>query len=320
MYKLISGSSNETLAEKIAMHLGKPLTNITRRQFSDGEMFVKVEESIRGEDCFIIQSTCAPTNDNLMELLLIIDALKRGSAKTINVVTPYFGYARQDRKNEPRVPISARLVADMIEKAGAHRVIVIDLHAAQIQGFFNIPVDNLFGSPTFIKYLHSLNGTLIDPIIASPDAGGVVRARYFAKKAGFEGLAIIDKRREKANESEVMNVVGDVEGKDVIIVDDMIDTGGTLLKAATAFKQCGARSVRACITHGVLSGAAYDNITQNSQDLEELIITDTIPLAEHAYHKFPDAVKKITVLSTDKLLSKVIKRIVHNKSVNGLFE
>lgn len=320
MYKLISGSSNEQLAEKIAVRLGKPLTGIIRKQFSDGEMFVKVEESIRGEDCFIIQSTCAPTNDNLMELLLIIDALKRGSAKTINVVTPYFGYARQDRKNEPRVPISARLVADMIEKAGANRVIVIDLHAAQIQGFFNIPVDNLFGSPTFIKYLHSLNGTLVDPIIASPDAGGVVRARYFAKKAGFEGLAIIDKRREKANESEVMNVVGDVEGKDVIIVDDMIDTGGTLLKAATAFKQRGARSVRACITHGVLSGAAYDNITQNSQDLEELIITDTIPLAEHAYHKFPEAVKKITVLSTDKLLSKVIKRIVHNKSVNGLFE
>ena len=320
MYKLISGSSNEQLAEKIAVRLGKPLTGIIRKQFSDGEMFVKVEESIRGEDCFIIQSTCAPTNDNLMELLLIIDALKRGSAKTINVVTPYFGYARQDRKNEPRVPISARLVADMIEKAGANRVIVIDLHAAQIQGFFNIPVDNLFGSPTFIKYLHSLNGTLVDPIIASPDAGGVVRARYFAKKAGFEGLAIIDKRREKANESEVMNVVGDVEGKDVIIVDDMIDTGGTLLKAATAFKQRGARSVRACITHGVLSGGAYENLSKNADDLEELIITDTIPIAEHAYHKYPEAVKKITVLSTDKLLSKVIKRIVHNKSVNGLFE
>ena len=320
MYKLISGSSNESLAEKIAEKLGRPLTGISRKQFSDGEMFVKVEESIRGEDCFIIQSTCAPTNDNLMELLLIIDALKRGSAKTINVVTPYFGYARQDRKNEPRVPISARLVADMIEKAGANRVIVIDLHAAQIQGFFNIPVDNLFGSPTFIKYIHSLNGKIVDPIIASPDAGGVVRARYFAKKAGFEGLAIIDKRREKANESEVMHVIGDVDGKDVIIVDDMIDTGGTLLKAASAFKQRGARSVRACITHGVLSGCAYENLSKNAQDLEELIITDTIPIAEHAYHKFPDAVKKITVLSTDKLLSKVIKRIVHNKSVNGLFE
>jgi ribose-phosphate pyrophosphokinase len=320
MYKLISGSSNEPLAEKIAAKLGKPLTKIIRKQFSDGEMFVKVEESIRGENCFIIQSTCAPTNDNLMELLLIIDALKRGSAKTINVVTPYFGYARQDRKNEPRVPISARLVADMIEKAGAHRVIVLDLHAAQIQGFFNIPVDNLFSSPTFIKYIHSLSDKLKDPIIASPDAGGVVRARYLAKKVGFEGLAIIDKRREKANESEVMNVIGDVVGKDVIIIDDMIDTAGTLLKAATAFKKNGARSVRACITHGVLSGAAYENLTYHADDLEELIITDTIPISEKAYHKYPEAIKKITVLSVDKLMSKVIKRIIHNKSVNGLFE
>lgn len=320
MYKIISGSANEALAEKIANNLGRKLTSVLRKEFSDGELYVKIEESIRGEDCFVIQSTCSPTNNNIMELLLMIDALKRGSAKTINVVTPYFGYARQDRKSEPRVPISARLVADMIETAGADRVIVIDLHAAQIQGFFNIPVDNLFGSPTFIKYIHELNGKITDPLIASPDAGGVVRARYFAKKAGFEGLAIVDKRREKANESEVMNVIGDVEGKDVIIVDDMIDTGGTLLKAATAFKNKGAKSVRACTTHGVLSGSAFENLANNSQDLEELIITDTIPIPESAYHKYPEAIKKITVLSVDALLAKVIKRIVKNKSVNGLFE
>lgn len=320
MYKIISGSANEALAEKIANNLGRKLTSVLRKEFSDGELYVKIEESIRGEDCFVIQSTCSPTNNNIMELLLMIDALKRGSAKTINVVTPYFGYARQDRKSEPRVPISARLVADMIETAGADRVIVIDLHAAQVQGFFNIPVDNLFGSPTFIKYIHELNGKITDPLIASPDAGGVVRARYFAKKAGFEGLAIVDKRREKANESEVMNVIGDVEGKDVIIVDDMVDTGGTLLKAATAFKKNGAKSVRACTTHGVLSGAAFENLANHSEDLEELIITDTIPIPEMAYHKYPEAIKKITVLSVDALLAKVIKRIVKNKSVNGLFE
>jgi ribose-phosphate pyrophosphokinase len=320
MYKLISGSSNEQLAKKIAGCLNKKLTNIMRKQFSDGETFIKIGESIRGEDCFIIQSTCTPTNDNLMELLLIIDALKRASAKTINVITPYFGYARQDRKNEPRVPISARLVADMIGKAGADRLVVVDLHAAQVQGFFDIPVDNLFGSRTFMKYIKSLNGSLKDPIVASPDAGGVVRARYFAKKAGFEGLAIIDKRREKAGESEVMNVIGDVVDRDVIIIDDMIDTGGTLLKAASAFKEKGARSVRACITHGVLSGKAFQNFTEHADDLEELIITDTIPIPEGAKMKYSKTLEKITVLSVDKLLAKVIKRINKNQSVNGLFE
>lgn len=319
MYKIISGSSNETLARNIAGRLRKELTEITRKRFSDGESFVRIGESIRGEDCFIIQSTCNPTNDNLMELLLIIDALKRGSAKTISVITPYFGYARQDRKCEPRVPISARLVADMIETAGADRVIVIDVHAAQVQGFFNIPVDNIFASNTFIKYLQSLGDELSDPLIASPDAGGVVRARYLAKRAGYEGLAIVDKRREKANESEVMNVIGDVTSKDVIIVDDMIDTGGTLLKAASAFKNAGAKSVRACITHGVLSGNAFKNFSDHADDLEELIITDTIPIPEIAYHKYPKAIEKIKVLSVDKLLSKVIKRVVNNKSVNGLF-
>lgn len=319
MYKIISGSSNETLARNIAGRLGKDLTEIIRKQFSDGESFVKVGESIRGEECFVIQSTCYPTNDTLMELLLIIDALKRGSAESINVVTPYFGYSRQDRKSEPRVPISAKLVADMLEAAGADRVIVLDVHSPQLQGFFNIPVDNIFAANTFIKYLKTLEGIIPNPIIASPDAGGVVRARYLAKRAGFEGLAIIDKRREKANESEVMNVIGDVSGKDVIIVDDMTDTGGTLLKAATAFKQNGATSVRAFTTHGVLSGDAFKNFTENAEDLEELIITDTIPIPEFAYHKYPQAIKKITVLSVDKLLSKVIKRIVNNKSVNGLF-
>ena len=318
MFKIISGSSNELLATKIAVGLGKQLTGITRKRFSDGEIFVKIEESIRGEDCFVIQSTCNPTNDNLMELLLIMDALKRASAKTINVVTPYFGYARQDRKNEPRVPISARLVADMIERAGADRVIVMDVHAAQIQGFFNIPVDNIFASNLFIQHIKKHNDSLKNPLIASPDAGGVVRARYLAKLGGYEGLAIIDKRRDKPNEVEVMNVIGDVRGMDVIIVDDMVDTAFTLIKAATAFKRAGATSVRACITHGVLSGSAFKNLS-NSPDLEELIITDTIPIPDSVKLDYPSVLDKITVLSVDIILGQVINRIVTNTSVTDLF-
>jgi len=321
MYKIISGSSNEPLAEKIVDRLDMTLslTDITKKKFSDGESFVKINESVRGEVCFIVQSTCYPTNDNLMELLLIIDALKRGSAKTINVIIPYFGYARQDRKSEPRVPISAKLVADIIETAGADRVIVIDLHAAQIQGFFNIPVDNLYGTFSFIKYIKSLNGNLDNPIVVSPDAGGVARARYFAKKAEFNGLAVIDKRREKANESEVMNVIGDVKGKDAIIVDDMIDTGGTLLKGAIALKENGASTVRACATHGVLSGKAFENFENQPDVFEEIIITDTIQIPEMVYKKYPKATSKITVLSVDILLAEVIRRINNNESVNSLF-
>lgn len=319
MYRLISGSSNESLAKSIATKLDTRLTDITRKRFSDGETFVKINESVRGEVCFIVQSTCNPTNDNLIELLLIIDALKRGSALSINVITPYFGYARQDRKSEPRVPISAKVAADVIETAGADRVIVIDVHAAQIQGFFNIPVDNLYGTFTFIKYIKSLNGDLTDPIVVSPDAGGVVRARYFAEKAEFDGLAVIDKRREQANEAEVMNVIGDVNGKDAIIVDDMIDTGGTLLKGATALKEKGAKSVRACATHGVLSGKAFENFKHHLGSLEELIITDTIPIPSWAYDKYPEVMEIITVLSVDTMLSEVIRRINNNESVNGLF-
>ena len=321
MFKIVSGSSNELLANKIAAALNTKLTKITRKKFSDGENFVKILETIRGKDCLVIQSTCAPVNDNLMELLIIIDAMKRGSARSITVVTPYYGYARQDRKNEPRTPISAKLVADMLEKAGADRLIVMDVHAPQIQGFFDIPVDNIFGTTTFVKYIKTLNSKIDDPMPASPDAGGVVRARAFAKKAGFEGLAIVDKRREKANESEVMNVIGDVRGKDVIIIDDLIDTGGTLLKAASAFKKNGAKSVRACITHGVLSGKAFKNFaSEGAKDLEELVITDTIPIPEQAKIDYPAAMEKITVVSVDKIMAKVIKRIVNNKSVNRIFE
>lgn len=320
MIKIISGSSNEPLATKIAAVLGKELMKVTRKTFSDGENFIRIHDSFRGDDCFVIQSTCNPVNDNLMELLLIIDAMKRGSARSISVVIPYYGYARQDRKNEPRVPISAKLVADMLEAAGADRLIVMDIHSPQIQGFFDIPVDNIFATKTFVKYINSISSVLKDPLAASPDAGGVVRARYFAKKGGYEGLAIVDKRREKANESEVMNVIGDVKGKDVIIIDDLIDTGGTLLKAASAFKKNGAKSVRTCITHGVLSGAAFKNFSENAGDLEELVITDTIPIPEQAKIDFPEAMKKITVVSVDKLMAKVIKRIFKNQSVNGMFE
>jgi len=319
MINIISGSSNEVLAIKIADALKTKLTSITRKRFSDGETFVKIDETIRGKDCFVIQSTCNPVNDNLMELLLIIDALKRGSAKSINVVTPYYGYARQDRKNDPRSPISAKLVADMIEKAGAHRLLVMDIHAPQIQGFFDIPVDNIFGTTLFVEYTQTIR-KFKNPLVASPDAGGVVRARAFAKAGNYEGLAIIDKRREKANESEVMNVIGDVSGKDVIIIDDLIDTGGTLLKAATAFKKNGAKTVRACITHGVLSGNAYLNFTNNAQDLDELIITDTIPLPADVAEKYPEAMKKITVITVANLLGQVIKRMSNGRSVTSIFE
>lgn len=319
MFKLISGSSNETLAAGMAKALNTKLTNIVRKRFSDGETFVSINESLRGKDCFIIQSTCQPVNDNLMELLIIIDAIKRSSAKSINVVTPYFGYARQDRKSEPRTPITAKLVADMIEKAGAHRLIVFDVHAPQIQGFFNIPVDNIFGTSLFVDYIKTRK-KITNPLPASPDAGGVVRARAFAKAGGYEGLAIIDKRREKANVSEVMNVIGNVVGKDVIIIDDLIDTGGTLLKGASAFKKHGAKSVSACITHGVLSGAAFENFTNNAQDLDELVITDTIPLPDGVADRYPEAMKKITVISVADLLAQVIKRMNNGKSVTSMFD
>ncbi|OCL83024.1 ribose-phosphate pyrophosphokinase [Arcobacter porcinus] len=305
-FKLFSGSANPAFAKKVADYLGMKVSDATLTKFSDGEMSVQITQSVRGQDVFIIQPTCSPANDNLMELLIMIDALKRSSAKSINAVIPYYGYARQDRKAAPRVPISAKLVADLLEAAGIHRIVTIDLHAAQIQGFFNIPADNLFGSILFVNYIKSKN--LKNPIIASPDIGGVARARMYADKLGYD-LVIVDKKREKANESQVMNIIGDVEGKDVILVDDMVDTAGTLVKAAEVLKQKGATSVMACCTHGVLSGPAYERIANGV--LDELVISDTIPTKENA--------KNITVLTASSIIGEAIRRIYNNESVNSIF-
>ncbi|ENR0323850.1 ribose-phosphate pyrophosphokinase [Campylobacter upsaliensis] len=305
-YKIFSGSANLEFAKQISKYLSLPLSDAGVKRFSDGEISVQIDESVRGKDVFIIQSTCAPANDNLMELLILTDALRRSSANSITAIIPYFGYARQDRKANPRVPISAKLVADLIEAAGIDRVATIDLHAGQIQGFFNIPVDNLYGSIVFndyIKYKHFKNA-----VVGSPDIGGIARARSVAKKLGLD-IIIVDKRREKANESEVMNIIGDVNGKDVVLVDDIIDTAGTIVKAAKALKEKGANSVMACCTHAVLSGEAYERIAKG--DLDELVITDTIPLKkEH---------EKIKVLSVAPIFAEVIRRVYHNESVNSLF-
>ncbi|WP_320036257.1 ribose-phosphate pyrophosphokinase [Campylobacterota bacterium DY0563] len=305
-FKLFSGTANPEFAKKVSQYLNMNVGGASIQKFSDGEISVQIHESVRGQDVFIVQPTCAPTNDHLMELLIMVDALKRSSAKSISAVMPYFGYARQDRKAAPRVPISAKLVADMLETAGIDRVITIDLHAAQIQGFFNIPVDNLYGSVLFVDYLRAKN--LPNPIIASPDIGGVARARSYANKLGYD-LVIVDKRREKANVAEVMNIIGEVEGKDVILVDDMVDTAGTLVKAAEVLKQRGATSVMACCTHGVLSGPAFDRI--NSGTLDELVITDTIPAKEKS--------DKITILSGTRIIGETIRRITNNESVNSIF-
>jgi ribose-phosphate pyrophosphokinase len=305
-YELVSGTANPEFAKKVAEHLGKELAEVQVSRFSDGEINVNITKSVRGDDIFIIQPTCAPANDNLMELLIIVDAFKRSSAGTINAVIPYFGYARQDRKAAPRVPITAKLVADMLETAGVDRVITIDLHAAQIQGFFSIPVDHLLGSMLFVDYIKSKN--LKNPIIASPDIGGVARARSYAEQLGYD-LVIVDKKREKANQCEVMNIIGDVEGKDVIMLDDMVDTAGTLVKAAEILKKRGATSVMACCTHGVLSGPAYERL--NSDALDELVVSDTIPLKQNH--------PKITVLTASKIMAETIKRIYSNESINSMF-
>ena len=305
-FKLFSGTANPEFAKKVGDYLGMSVSDATLNKFSDGEISVQITESVRGQDVYIIQPTCAPTNDNLMELLIMIDALKRSSAKTINAVIPYYGYARQDRKAAPRVPISAKLVADLLEAAGINRIVTIDLHAAQIQGFFNIPADNLFGSILFVNYIKSKN--LKNPIIASPDIGGVARARQYADKLGYD-LVIVDKKREKANESQVMNIIGDVKGKDVILVDDMVDTAGTLVKAAEVLKEKGANSVMACCTHGVLSGPAYERVANGV--LDELVISDTIPTKKNA--------KKITVLTASSIIGEAIRRIHNNESVNSIF-
>ena len=305
-YKIFSGSAHPQLAKNITKLLDVRVGEVNISKFADGEIGVQISESVRGRDVFIIQPTCPPTNDSLMELLIMTDALKRSSAKSIMAVIPYFGYARQDRKAAPRVPISAKLVSNLIEKAGIDRVVTLDLHAGQIQGFFDIPVDNLYGAILFANHIKEKN--LPNPVIASPDIGGVARARALAKRLGYD-LVIVDKRREKANEAEVMNIIGDVENKDVILVDDMVDTAGTLVGAAKALKEKGANSVMACCSHPLLNGPAYDRVEKG--ELDELIVTDSIPLKQES--------NKITVVSIAPLFAEVIRRIVNNESVNGLF-
>jgi ribose-phosphate pyrophosphokinase len=307
---LLTGNSNRTLAGEIAEVLKIPVSEATVSTFSDGEITVQINENVRGCDVFVVQSTCMPVNNNIMELLLMIDALKRASANRITAVIPYYGYARQDRKAQPRVPISARMVADLITAIGAHRVLTIDLHAGQIQGFFDIPVDHLYATPVLSEYVKKKY--VNDTVVVSPDAGGVERARAFAKRLDAS-LAIIDKRRERANVSKVMHVIGDVKGKDAILFDDMIDTAGTIAQAASALFENGARKVVAACTHAVLSGPAVDRI--NASKLTEVIVTNTIPM--------DDKIKqcsKLTVLSVAALMGEAIKRIHEETSVSSLFK
>jgi ribose-phosphate pyrophosphokinase len=309
--KILAGNSNRRLTESIAGHLAVPLTKAAIRRFSDMEVFVEILENVRGEDVYVIQSTSYPANDNLMELLVCIDALRRGSAQRITAVIPYFGYARQDRKTGPRTPISAKLVANLITKAGADRVLTLDLHAAQIQGFFDIPTDNLFAAPVFAKEIKANHGA--DKLtIVSPDVGGVLRARAIAKRLDGE-LAIIDKRRERAGVSVVMHVIGDVDGRRCILVDDIVDSAGTLCNAAEALVEGGASTVSAYVTHGVLSGGAVARVM--ASPLEFLIITDSIQATE--------AVRQagnIRQLSIAPLLSEAIRRIAESRSVSSLFD
>jgi ribose-phosphate pyrophosphokinase len=307
--KIFSGSSNPALAEKICSYVDVPLGSVQVKTFSDGEIAVEIGESVRGLITFVIQSTCPPVNNNLMELLIMIDALRRASAQQINAVIPYYGYARQDRKVAPRQPISAKLVANLITVAGASRVLTMDLHAGQIQGFFDIPVDNLFASPILLEYLRTRFKN--DLVIVSPDTGGVERARAFAKRLDAS-LAIIDKRRPTANVAQVMNIIGEVEGRGVVLLDDMVDTAGTLTNSATALKEHGALAVYACCTHPVLSGNAIKKI--NDSPIEELIVTDTIPISQEASRS-----KKIKVLPVAELFGEAIKRIHNNESVSSLF-
>ena len=308
--KLFTGNAHRELAKDVANYLSISVGDATVTNFSDDEIMVRLNENVRGTDVFVLQPTCMPVNHNIMELLLIVDALKRASARRITAVIPYYGYARQDRKVQPRVPISAKLVADLITAAGTSRVLTVDLHAAQIQGFFNIPVDNLYAAPVLLDYVRS-NYTLEDLVIVSPDAGGVERARDFAKRLQCS-IAIIDKRRESINVSEVMNVIGEVEKKDTLILDDMIDTGGTTTQAAGALKEKGARRVVAACTHAVLSGSAVGKV--NTSVIEELIVTDTIP-----FDSKKEQCKKLTVLSIASLLGEAIKRIYEESSISSLF-
>ncbi len=308
--KLFTGNAHKELAKEVAAYLDIPIGDATATTFSDGEIMVQINENVRGTDVFVLQPTCMPINYNIMELLLIADALKRASAKRITAVMPYYGYARQDRKVQPRVPISAKLVADLITAAGINRILTMDLHAAQIQGFFNIPVDNLYASPVLLDYLQE-KYTTKKLVIVSPDAGGVERARAFAKMLQCS-IAIVDKRREAANVSQIMNVIGEVEKKDTIILDDMIDTGGTIIQAAAALTKKGARQVVAACTHAVLSGSAIEKV--NNSAIKELIVTNTIP-----FDSKKEQCKKLTVLSIAPLLGEAIKRIHEESSVSSLF-
>jgi len=307
--KVFSGNGNPKLAEAICEYLRLPMGNWNLRRFSDGEIYCHIEENVRGTDVFIIQPTCSPANENLMELLVAADAFKRASADRVTAVIPYYGYARQDRKDQPRVPITAKLVADLITAAGFHRILTMDLHAPAIQGFFDVPVDHLFAAPVVLDWLEQQGYENIT--VVSPDAGGVERARFHAKRLGAE-LAIIDKRRVEANVAETMNVIGDVDGRTCIIVDDIIDTGGTMMGSVRALKEKGAVSVVACFTHAVLSGPAMERLAK--MDLDRVVVTDTIPLSPEKL-----AYPKITVLPVAGLLGEAIARIHSNSSVSSLF-
>jgi ribose-phosphate pyrophosphokinase len=310
--KLMTGNSNLPLARAVSDYLEIPLTSASVRRFADEEVFVEIQENVRGEDVFVLQSTGFPANDNLMELLICIDALRRASAKRITAVIPYFGYARQDRKPGPRTPISAKLVANLITVAGADRVLSVDLHAGQIQGFFDIPTDNLYGAPVMSADILTRFGDR-DIMVVSPDVGGVVRARALAKRLNNADLAIVDKRRERAGESEVMNIIGDVSGRFCILIDDIVDSAGTLCNAAAALQQAGAAGVVAYVTHGVLSGGAVARV--EGSVLEELVITDSI-----GQHDVVKDAKRIRLLTIAPLLAEAIKRIADETSVSSLFD
>ena len=307
--KVFAGNANPELAEDICKYINLPLSSAEVRRFSDGEIFVEIGENVRGRDIFVIQPTCPPVNDHLMELVIMVDALRRASARRITAVLPYYGYARQDRKVAPRVPITAKVVAEMLMAVGVRRVLTMDLHAGQIQGFFNIPVDNLFAAPVLLKYISQELKN--DVIMVSPDAGGVERTRAFAKRLNA-GLAIIDKRRARANECQAMNVIGDVSGKTAILLDDMVDTAGTLCSGADMLMDAGAKEVYACCSHGVLSGPAIERIEKSQ--IKSLVITNSIPLRGEAKH-----CNKIKVLPVSELLGEAIKRIHAEDSVSSLF-
>jgi|TARA_Y100001936_G_scaffold252956_1_gene315055 ribose-phosphate pyrophosphokinase len=308
---VFTGNANPDLARKVAEHLRLPLGDATVSKFSDGEVFVEINENVRGADVFLLQPTCAPTNDNLMELVVMADAMRRASAGRITAVVPYFGYARQDRRvRSQRVPISAKVVADILSGVGINRVLTVDLHAEQIQGFFDVPVDNVYGSPILLDDINRQNYP--DQIVVSPDIGGVVRARAVAKQLNDADLAIIDKRRPKAGVAQVMHLIGEVEGKTCLLVDDMVDTAGTLCKAAAALKAQGAAKVVAYCTHPVLSGPAVDNIS--GSELDELVVTDTIPLSDAAAN-----CPKIRQLTLANLLAESIRRVSNEESISALF-